>query len=238
MTFSFKKTAVALIILLLQSTPIYANQTQAKSFDATILSQDTVSLSSDILNQHFFPKKTVSVFLDAPISFVNNETVRKLVPEKANLLFEGTDILVLPFEQSMSALRTYKEDNRMIVNEYYSTPLNREDLRKITDETGSNYALFIKVTNSSPRVNAILFTITYETTVICDIRLLNIATNKYIISKEIVKDGSSTSIAILGMPDFNNAYIEALKKSLEEMLADKSNIMTQLKQNNLTNTVE
>ena len=169
---------------------------------------------------------------------MNNETVRKLVPEKANLLFEGTDILVLPFEQSMSALRTYKDDNRMIVNEYFSTQLNREDLRKITDETGSNYALFIKVTNSSPRVNSILFTITYETTVICDIRLLNIATNKYIISKEIVKDGSSTSIAILGMPDFNNAYIEALKKSLEEMLADKSNIMTQLKQNNLTNTVE
>ena len=226
-----KRFVFCIILLLLCATPIFANNIAYQ--DLHIESEDIIAsgeisasslmdTSQDILEKHFLPKKKVAIFLDAPLTYVDNETVRKLVPEKANKLFEETSIKVIPFEESMSALRTYLEDNRMIMNQYYTQPLNREDLRKICKELEANYALLIKITNSAPRASSVLFTVTFKTTVTCDVRLLDNETNKYIVSKSIVKDGSTTSVAILGIPDFNSAYTSALKKALNELSIDKN----------------
>lgn len=215
-----KRLALSIILLWLCTT--YA-------FASNIVSQDLHSESSsasydDIVEKYLSPKKKVAIFLDAPLTYVNNETVRKLVPEKANKLFEGTSIKVIPFDESMLALRTYLEDNRMIMNEYYAQPLNREDLKNICKEIEVDYALFIKITNTAPRFRSDLFAITstYSTTVNCDVRLLDIGSNKYIISKSIVKDGSTTSLTVLSLPDFSNAYTNALKKALNELSIDKN----------------
>lgn len=184
----------------------------------------TIASSSDVFSLSYTNKKKVAIFLDAPLTYANNETVRKLVPDKAAKLFEETNLNVIPFDDSMLVLRTYLEDNRMIINEYYTQPLNREDIGKISKELGADYAFLIKISNSAPRASSFLFTVTFKTTVTCDVRLLDNATNKYIVSKSIVKDGSTTSIAILGMPDFNTAYTDALKKALDELNIDRDKL--------------
>ena len=169
-------------------------------------------------------KPTIGIFMEAPVTFVNNETVRKLVPEKAKSLFSTTMFNVLPFDTTSMELRTYKEDHRMIVNQYYSQPVNREDIQKISKPLNCDYALFITISNDAPRFSSGLFSMTFRTTVTCDIRLLDVSTGKYLTSKQIIKDGSSTAI-YMGVPSFDNAYREALGKALSELTLDTSTMV-------------
>jgi hypothetical protein len=164
-------------------------------------------------------KKVIGVFLEAPVTYANNENVRKLIPAKAQELFPSKSFTVLPFDTTTLEMRTYREDNRMIMTQYYSQPLNRSDIQKISKGLNCDYALFITVSNDAPRVSSGLFSISFKTTVTCDVRLLNIETGKYIVSKQIVKDGSSTSF-YMGVPSFDHAYNEALEKSLKEITID------------------
>ncbi|MBP2653369.1 MAG: hypothetical protein H6Q73_938 [Firmicutes bacterium] len=190
-----------------------------------ILSFNAVSFAS-ILDPDEKPTpyiKTVGIFLDAPMSYVDNETVRTLIPEKAKELFPRLKFDLLPFDKTEMALRTYREDHRMIVNQYFSQPLNRNDIQAIGKDLSCDYALFIKISNGPPRVSSGLLSTTFKTTVICDVRLLDIATGNYIISKQIVKDGKSTAI-YAGVPSFDKAYNEALEKTLKELTIDTSTL--------------
>lgn len=225
-----KKNILLLVLIVFTLVPTQAHANEIASQD--IVSSDAgTETSSDIYTYFYGDKKKVAIFLDAPLTYVDNKTVRKLVPEKTKKLFEETVLDVIPFNDSMLAMRTYLEDNRMIMNEYFSQPLNRDDLSKICKELNADYALFIKITNSEPRLSSILFIMTYKTTVTCDARFFDVLAHKYIISKSIVKDGSTTTLAILGFPDFDNAYTEALKKALNELDIDKNKLnVTSLKQ--------
>lgn len=215
-----RRLFVVLAFLLLLASMASANEVTSND----VIPSDDTPLSHDIYTMLSSPKKVVGVFLEAPLSFVDNETVRKLVPDKASEIFAGSKFKLLPFDETAIALRTYQEDHRMIINEYYSTPLNRADIQSIGKELGLTYALFIKITNSAPRASYVLFATTFKTTVTCDIRLLDIETSKYLISKQIVKDGSTSMLALLGMPDFNDAYNNALKKALNELEIDTSKL--------------
>ncbi len=171
-------------------------------------------------------KKVVGIFLEAPVSYVNNEKVRVLVPEKTIPLFPRHRFTVLPFDKTTMALRTYKEDNRMVVNQYYSQPVNRSDIQKIAKGLKADYALFIIISNGPPRVGAGLFTMSFKTTITCDVRLLDVETGEYLVSKEIVKDGSSTGVTMVGgIPSFDNAYNEALEKALSELTIDTASLI-------------
>lgn len=206
----YKKLLLTAITLLLTVSFCFAGPPESKP-----VVFDTAPPGTD--------KKVIGIFLEAPMTYVNNETVRVLVPAKAKEKLPTTVFTILPFEKTEMALRTYKEDNRMVVNQYYSQPLNRSDIQKISKELGAEYALFIIVSNDAPRVGAGLFSMTFRTTVTCDVRLLHVESGKYITSKQIVKDGSSTAI-YMGVPSFENAYREALEKALSELTVDISQI--------------
>ena len=164
-------------------------------------------------------KPVIAAFLEAPVTYVNNEDVQKLVPDKVKALFTENQFAVLPFDTCQMALRTYKEDNHMIYNQYYSQPVNRQDIQKIAQGLNANYALFIIISNDAPRYSGGLFTHSFKTTVTCDVRLLDVAGGNYLVSKQIVRDGSSSSF-VLGMPSFDNAYNDALKKALDDLTLD------------------
>jgi hypothetical protein len=181
---------------------------------------DTTPLLADMPST-----KTIGMFLEAPTTYVNNEKIRSIVPEKTIPMFPKTKFIVLPFDQTAMAVRTYKEDNRMVVNQYYSTPLNRSDIQKIGKELKCDYVLWVKVDNAAPRVGAGLFSVSFKTTVTADVRLLNIESMQYLISKEIVKDGSSTAV-MMGVPSFENAYAEALQKALDEFIIPPAMLVT------------
>jgi len=169
-------------------------------------------------------KPIIGIFMEAPITFINNEAVRKVVPEKAKSLFNTASFNVLSFDTTSMELRTYKEDHRMNITPQYSQPVNRQDIQTIGKTLNCDYALFIIISNEAPRFSAGLFSMTFRTTVTCDVRLLDINTGKYLTSKQIIKDGSSTSI-YMGVPSFDKAYREALGKALDELTLDTS-VMT------------
>lgn len=164
-------------------------------------------------------KPTIGVFMEAPVTFVNNETVREAIPKKAKELFPAKDFNLIPFETTTLELRTYKEDHRMNITPQYSQPVNRQDIQTIAKGLNCDYALFIIISNDAPRVSAGLFSVSFKTTVTCDVRLLDISTGNYLTSKQIVKDGSSTSV-FMGVPSFDKAYREALEKALNELTID------------------
>lgn len=168
--------------------------------------------------------KAVGIFLEAPNTYANNEKVWSAVPAKTIPMFPKQLFTVIPFDQTTMAVRTYKEDNRMIQNQYMSTPLNRSDIQKIGKELKCDYVLFLKVDNSPPRFGAGLFSMSFKTTVTVDARLLNIESGQYLISKAIVKDGSSTAV-YMGVPSFENAYAEALSKALDEFQIPKTTLL-------------
>ena len=152
------------------------------------------------------------------MTYVRNETVRKVVPEKVMAKLPKV-FSILPYDTTEMAARTYREDNRMIVNQYYSQPLNRADITKISKELKCDYALFIKIEAGPPRAKIGFLSSSFETTVTCDIRLLNVSTGKYVISKQIVKDGTSNGVYMF-TPSFDVAYNEALEKALTEINFD------------------
>lgn len=178
-------------------------------------------------------KAKIGIFLDAPTTFASNEDVRKLVPEKAKSLFPATRFELLSYDDSMMALRTYREDNDMVAPTYsggYGTvgmvmPLKRTQIQEIAKPLGCKYALFIMITNDAPRYSSgfMGLSTTAKTTVTCNVRLLDVETGKYVMNKEIVKDGKSTAI-YSGMPSFDKAYIDALQKALDEIQVDSKNL--------------
>lgn len=163
---------------------------------------------------------TIGVFLDAPVAFVNNETVRTMVTEKASKLFPANKFNLLSFDTTSNELRTFKEDHRMFTSPEYSQPVNRLDIQKIGGNLNCDYALFILINNDTPRFSSGLFSVKYKTTVTCDVRLLDINTGNYLASKQITKEGSSA--AVYNVPTFDKAYKEALGKALDEFTIDTS----------------
>ena len=171
------------------------------------------------------PKKVIGIVLEAPATYANNQTVRELVPEKVAVLFPEDRFIVLPFEQTSAAVRTYREDKRLPDSGDHFVPLNREDIMTLLKPLNCDYAFFIKVTNSQPRTSSGVFTSTARTTVTCDIRLLDLKTGQYKITKEIIKDGRSTSGPMYGgSPSLNRAYERALNSALDEIQIDTSDL--------------
>ncbi|MBP2654271.1 MAG: hypothetical protein H6Q73_1840 [Firmicutes bacterium] len=175
-------------------------------------------------NQPNLPKaKVVGVFLEAPITYVNNEKIRAMLPEKVRAIFPEYKFEIIPFDTTELAVRTYREDNRMVFNQYYSQPLNRKDIQQIGKQIKADYALFINISNGIPQVSSGLLSVSFKTTVTCDVRLLDIATGEYILSKQIIKDGKSTAV-YAGVPSFDKAYNEAIEKALKELTIDTSSL--------------
>ena len=162
------------------------------------------------------PPKKVAVFLEAPLTFISNEKVRKDFPEKIKLKLEKINCSILDFDECQTALKTYREDNSLIVSPYYSDPLKRDDIQKIAQELKADYAIYIQVANNAPSANIGMFDVDFQTTITCDLKIVNIETGKYVLNKSIVKDGKSTS-GFFSYGSYDKAYNNALGKALDEI---------------------
>lgn len=182
---------------------------------------DKVKASANVAPED---KRIIGVFMEAPVTFVNNEKVRMMVPAKAKEMLSEPRFTILPMEDTAMAMQVYKEDNHLETGTpYYTKPLNRKDIQAMAQKLNCNYALFITVSNDAPRFSAGLFSFSYKTTITCNFRIVDVATGEYAIAKQIIKDGSSTAI-IGGLPSFDNAYLDALKKAFDEMKIDTTKL--------------
>lgn len=165
--------------------------------------------------------KKVSVLLDAPLGYVSNEEIRKIVVDKADEMFPTPQFLVTPFEDSQMMKQIYREEHGMPTTEYasnFGTTLKMADIQAIGQSLNTDYVLFIQVSDSGPSYSSSNTWIPFiggvsstkaKTSVKCDVRIMNVKTGKYVAMKQTVKDGADSSSSFMGiggdMPSFDKA---------------------------------
>lgn len=175
-----------------------------------------------------FAKEQVAVFLEAPITFSQEEKVHKMVDEKVALIFEKDKFEVMPLAQTINAVQIYRAENDMTVLSAsgwgrYAVALKKEDVCSIAKQLECDYVLFVRLSNDMPRYSSGLFHSSAKTTISCDVRILNVAENKYTFSRQVYSDGKSTAI-YMGAPSFERAYFKAFSKALDKIKIDTSTI--------------
>lgn len=184
--------------------------------------------------------KKVSVLLDAPLGYVSNEEIRKIVVDKADEMFPTPQFLVTPFEDSQMMKQIYREEHGMPTTEYasnFGTTLKMADIQAIGQSLNTDYVLFIQVSDSGPSYSSSNTWIPFiggvsstkaKTSVKCDVRIMNVKTGKYVAMKQTVKDGADSSSSFMGiggdMPSFDKAYQEAIERCLFELDIDTSKL--------------
>ena len=164
--------------------------------------------------------KKVSVLLDAPLGYVSNEEIRKIVVDKADEMFPTPQFLVTPFEDSQMMKQIYREEHGMPTTEYasnFGTTLKMADIQAIGQSLNTDYVLFIQVSDSGPSYSSSNTWIPFiggvsstkaKTSVKCDVRIMNVKTGKYVAMKQTVKDGADSSSSFMGiggdMPSFRS----------------------------------
>jgi hypothetical protein len=169
--------------------------------------------------------KKVAILLDAPMTYADNENIRKLVPEKATSIFKKPKFQILPFDDAQMQKKIYREEHNMVTSDYRTiSALKMADVQSLGKQLGADYVLFLNVHNTMPRLGVGFFSMSFKTTITCDMRLMNVVDGKYTFMKQIVRDGSSTAV-MYGIPSFDGAYRDALSKSLAELnTIDTSNL--------------
>ena len=175
-----------------------------------------------------FAQEKIGVFLDAPITFCQQEKVHKMVDEKVALIFEKEKFEVMPLAQAINAVQIYRAENDMTALSSsdwgrYAVALKKEDIYSIAKELECDYVFFVRLSNDMPRYSSGLFHSSAKTTISCDVRVLNVAGNKYTFSKQVYSDGKSTAI-YMGAPSFERAYFKAFSKALDKIKIDTSTI--------------
>jgi hypothetical protein len=165
-------------------------------------------------------KKIVGIFFEAPTAYANNETVQSMVIDNANFFFPARRFSLISLDTTNMAIKEYRTKNRSS-NVYSPPPLDRIAIQKMAKELHCDYAFFITVTKGLPSMSADFSSATFSSSIICDIKLLNVETGNYVINKQMVRDGSSDTIHA-GIPAYESAYYNALEKSMKELTIDTS----------------
>lgn len=171
-------------------------------------------------NSQTSSKKVVGIFIDAPSPFVIQDATKDIITRKINVIFTTQKFYVIPLETTSNSMKLYRPKNRSM-NFYPVQNFSREDILTLAQDLNCDYALFITVSKGLPNMSADLNSATYKTSITCDFKILNIQNGNYLARKYISKDISSDTIKN-GMPVYDNAYSDALEKSLMEFNIDSS----------------
>ena len=210
-----KKVLSILFALMMLSSFCYASE--VKSEESMADKVTTAKFTGEV--------KKLAILLDAPMTYADNEKIRTLVPEKVASIFKKPKFEILPFDDAQMQKKIYREENNMVTSDYATiSALKMADVQALGKQLGADYVLFLNVHNTMPRVGVGFFSMSFKTTITCDMRLMNVADGKYSFMKQVVKDGSSTAV-MYGVPSFDSAYRDALSKALEGLSAiDTSNL--------------
>jgi len=168
-------------------------------------------------------KKVIGVFLEAPLNYENNSRAEKLIMDKTNKLFFSDNFIILPTDATALEMRTYREDNHLLVDQYSSQFLTRAQILTVSKNLSCDYALFITLSNETPDIIYGFFSKYFKTNVTCDLRLLDVRTGRYLFTKKITKEGANGA-PYTGVPSFDTLYNNVLEKTLKALVIDTSSL--------------
>lgn len=170
-------------------------------------------------SQTLLTKRNVGIFIEAPNTFKINDPTQSLLIRKANIFFSAKKFSVLPLETTSNAMKSYRSNNRSL-NVYSSQSLNCEDIQTIAKDLNCDYAFFITINKGLPSMST---SAAYKTSITCEFRIINVQNGSYMARKLITKDISSDNVKD-GIPTYDNAYSDALERSLFELNIDVSSL--------------
>ena len=194
---------------------------------------EMASLPSDVTESVSAPFK-ISVILDTPAaSFAEPEKIYKTVDTSLKKIFsEDSKYQLQPLGDTDAYVQLYREekeqattvDNGIVTtNGERDLSLHKDDLINISEHFGSDYMIYIRVTNSIPKFTGGFFTAGQKVNVILDFRVWSSIKNDFVYLKRHMTTGSSTSIYI-GMGSSSRAIDRGLKKGLKEIEKDAQQI--------------
>ena len=193
--------------------------TSAEAFDPSSLSATPVNLS---------------VVLDTPAGYAAEpERVYANINESLNKIFPNKSIYkIQPIEDNEAYVQVYREENCQAasVDDGYTTgngmrdlTLKKSDLATLNDHFGSDYLVYIRITNSAPQVKVDWFSAGQQVNVTMDFRIWSKAKNDFVYMKRTMTTGKSTSY-YAGMGDSGHAIAKGIKKGLAEVEKEASKI--------------
>jgi hypothetical protein len=156
----------------------------------------------------------VCILVDGAIGKKTPDTLAKRLPN----LIDQTKYTLMPLEKGNDAVQQYKTSNKMVINQFYTEPLHTSDATAIARSLNCDYAVFIRLVHSIPKLDGGLINTRYEVFLTFYVRVISTADGKVVLSKSTVKSGTSNAI-YMGSPSLENAYAEALGRILDEVTA-------------------
>lgn len=156
----------------------------------------------------------VCILVDGAIGKRTPVTLAKRLPN----LIDQTKYTLIPLERGNEAFQQYKASNKMVINQFYTEPLHTSDATAIARKLNCDYAVFVRLVHSIPKLDGGLINTRYEVFLTFHVRVISTADGKVVLNKNTVKSGTSNAI-YMGSPSLENAYAEALGRILDEVTA-------------------
>ncbi len=156
----------------------------------------------------------VCILVDGAIGKKTPDTLAKRLPN----IIDQTKYTLMPLEKVNAAVQQYKASNKMVINQFYTEPLHTSDATAIARSLNCDYAVFVRLVHSIPKLDGGLINTRYEVFLTFHVRVISTAGGKIVLNKNTVKSGTSNAI-YMGSPSLENAYAEALGRILDEVTA-------------------
>lgn len=176
----------------------------------------------------------VGLIIDAPLYYINDETVQAQLDAKCLELFPQGQFEVLPVKDTVIATQLYREEHGLagtVTNSSggeasYEWALKQNEIAEIGKSLDCNYIFLIRVTGNGTAV-ANMFESGVKATLLLDARVLNLEQNKYTFLKQIVTESKSSKSMVpfnFSRPNYKKAFAKAMQKSLKELKIDTTKI--------------
>ena len=204
---------------LLAALVLCCSMTSAEAFDPSSLYAKQVN---------------ISVVLDTPAGYAAEpERVYTTINESLERIFPNKSLYkIQPIEANDAYVQVYREENGQAasVDDGYSTgngmrdmTLRKSDLATLNDHFGSDYLVYIRITNSAPQIKVDWFSAGQQVNVTMDFRVWSKSKNDFIYMKRAMTTGKSTSY-YAGLGDSGHAIAKGIKKGLAEVEKESSKI--------------
>lgn len=176
----------------------------------------------------------ISVVLDTPAGYAAEpERVYTSIKESLDKIFPNKSIYkIQPIEDNEAYVQVYREEHCQAasVDDGYTAgngmrdlTLKKNDLATLNDHFGSDYLVYIRITNSVPQIKVDWFSAGQQVNVTMDFRIWSKSKNDFIYMKRAMTTGKSTSY-YAGMGDSGHAIEKGIKKGLAEVEKEASKI--------------
>ena len=177
-----------------------------------------------------YAAKVVIVFDSPTGTFSDPEKAYSLVEDSLEkILGDYMSYEIVPATETEGYVQIYREEHDMIIStgaeegKTKEAYFKKEDIDNICKHFGGNNLIYIRFTNTTPKISIGIFSTSQKTNVVIDFRVWSNSKKDFSYMKRVTTKGSSTAI-YAGIGSDSRALQKGLKKGLQEIEKDADKI--------------